>query len=299
LNESIRLNSSTGYVAFFERAGVREQLEDADGAMKDYTEAIRLNPNCAQAYACRGVFRQVHGDSLGAVDDTNMAVKLRPDSDVCHSRRGLVRMRNSDFAGAIEDFSIAIRLDPKCVDYYLQRGFVREIVRQREKALEDFNECLKLDSKHRQAYMHRGAIHCFLGNWKQSLKDFDSVLDLDPKDPMAYAMKANVLAACPDARIRDGKKALELAKKACELGNYGSFGLQALAEAYAENGQFDEAVRWQKKALDELMIAKKRTVIESSKWILKLYESKRPPRLNAEDINKYLPGFRGLNLPRQ
>ena len=125
------------------------------------------------------------------------------------------------------------------------------------------------------------------------------MLAIDSKDAMAYAMKAIVLAACPDARIRDGKKALKLAKKACELGNYGSFGLQALAEAYAENGQFDEAIRWQKKALDELTNAKKKPEIESSKWILKLYESKRPPRMDAENINHYLPGFCGLKLPKQ
>ena len=57
------------------------------------------------------------------------------------------------------------------------------------------------------------------------------MLAIDSKDPMAYAMKAIVLAACPDARIRDGKKALELAKKACELGNWdGPFGFQALAK---------------------------------------------------------------------
>ena len=121
-----------------------------------------------------------------------------------------------------------------------------------------------LDSKYlaSASRLHRGASIDFWATWKLSIKDFDSVLAID-KDPLAYGMKAIVLAACPDARIRDGKKALEFAKKACELGNYGSFGLQALAEAYAENGQFDEAIRWQKKALMRCR-AQRRGQVESN-----------------------------------
>jgi len=77
--------------------------------------------------------------------------------------------------------------------------------------------------------------------------------------------------------MRDGEKALQYAKKACDLkqgGDSGSF--QVVAAAHAELGNFGEAVEWQKKALTKGMSAGKK-LPESTKR-LKLYEDKKPYR---------------------
>ena len=57
------------------------------------------------------------------------------------------------------------------------------------------------------------------------------------------------MATCSDAKIRDGKKAVELATRACELSQWNNASYHdTLAASYAESGEFDKAVEWQEKA---------------------------------------------------
>jgi hypothetical protein len=60
------------------------------------------------------------------------------------------------------------------------------------------------------------------------------------------------LSQCPDPRFRDGPRAVALATRACELDGWKEPILfESLAAAYAEDGNFDKAVEWQQKALDQ------------------------------------------------
>jgi hypothetical protein len=82
-----------------------------------------------------------------------------------------------------------------------------------------------------------------------------------------------LLASCPDATIRDGKKALEAAQKAFELAK-GANEMAALAAAHAELGEFDKAVEWQTKAV----AAAPDTQKDAFRTRLKLYQDKKPYR---------------------
>ncbi len=75
-------------------------------------------------------------------------------------------------------------------------------------------------------------------------------MNIDPQLPAALNGWAWLLATCPDEKFRAGRKAVELARQACVQTDWQSGGvLDTLAAAYAEAGQFTDAVRTQEQAL--------------------------------------------------
>jgi tetratricopeptide (TPR) repeat protein len=84
-----------------------------------------------------------------------------------------------------------------------------------------------------------------------------------------------VLATSPDASVRDGSRAVQLATRAVELTHHRSLeAVDTLAAAYAEVGRFEDAIAWQRRALG-LAPPEQRAGVALR---LSLYEERRPYR---------------------
>jgi hypothetical protein len=100
----------------------------------------------------------------------------------------------------------------------------------------------------------------------------------DPSLDWLHRRFAFFRATCPEARFRDGAKAVELAKKALELAGRDADReyRAALAAACAEAGQFDKAVAEQTRALEDRSLDREDRVKMEQR--LKLYRDKKPYR---------------------
>ncbi|MBD2441177.1 tetratricopeptide repeat protein [Nostoc sp. FACHB-110] len=84
-------------------AGVeRYEVRDFKGAIKEYTQAIRIKPDYAKAYTNRGAARAELKDFEGAIKDHTQAIWLAPRDATSYSNRGIVYFEMKNYPKAIE-----------------------------------------------------------------------------------------------------------------------------------------------------------------------------------------------------
>jgi tetratricopeptide (TPR) repeat protein len=207
-------------------------MERLPDAIADFDAAIRSDRVGAMAFFFRGdcyLKLEKHNEAISDFTEAIQRASETPDptfalSDAYEFRGSACLLTEpARAAEAIKDFTEALRLGPK------DPAAVHQM---RASGYELTNRPALANSDNQAA-----------GLWKR--------LSGKPDDPAAFRELALLLASHPEADLRDGKKAVELATRACKLtSEKNAADLDALAAAYAEAGRFDEAERSAKKAIE-------------------------------------------------
>ena len=100
-----------------------------------------------------------------------------------------------------------------------------------------------------------------------------------PNDPRLANSLAWFLATMPDEKLRDGPQALETARRAAELTKHQDpTVLRTLAAAYAETGDFDQAIRTAQRAIELAIVLQNEELAGALRTQLDLYRAGHPYR---------------------
>ena len=223
----------------------KEKLVPLADAIDYFTKALETDEKDAYAHNFRGWAKYLLGKSADAVKDFDKFLELAPAGRghrvVGLSNRGLVLAEMGKFDAALKDLDDAV-----------QQG-------------------------HTPAQVNRGWAYELKGEYKKAVDDYTAVLTQHAASALPLNNLAWLKATCPDAKFRDGKEAVRLAREVCDRsGNREGMFLDTLAAAHAEAGDFAAAVKAQERALEDKGFVRKYG--DDARKRLQLYTDKKPYR---------------------
>jgi tetratricopeptide (TPR) repeat protein len=174
---------------YFQRGLAAYKAQDWQGAISNFTLAIRRNPKGDNSYALRGLARLNLQDYQGAISDFNQALAINPKNEYAYLGRGGPRAMLGELQGAMVDLNQAIRLTPSSdivslANAYAARGNLKSIMGDFQGGLADVNRAIQLNPNQARvksfAYAVRGSIHYLLGEHQEALTDGRQAIRLDP-----------------------------------------------------------------------------------------------------------------------
>jgi tetratricopeptide (TPR) repeat protein len=157
---------------FYYQRGLANRDQDQDQAFADFNEAIRLDPQNANAYVGRGSVRFDGGSRA----DYTEAIRIDPTNVEAYLRRSWVVSPQE----ALADLDQAIRLAPRDAGILGVRSSVNWDLGNHAQAFRDADESLRLDPSDARMWFTRGQFHRRAGNTAQAEADFAQALRLDP-----------------------------------------------------------------------------------------------------------------------
>jgi protein O-mannosyl-transferase len=227
-----------------------EHLSDAlldkgrvDEAILEARRGLDFRPTTASAFSILGVALTRGGRLDEALAYLRLAMESDPKLYLLHYNLANVYLQKEELDKAIVEYEK--ELDSNATFAEARNNLGNALLRKGklDEAVAHFKTALKLNPNYAEAHNNYGIALSQLGDMPPAIDQWNKTLEIEPTNLNALCNLAWVYATFPDAPIRNGSKALELAKRALELSGHRNARIWRLAAAaYAETGQFPEAI---------------------------------------------------------
>ena len=219
LDKARQLNPDS-VMPLVQRARVHASESKLDDALADLNQALAMDPGNVAVLMLRASVYQEKGEKDKALADVDRVLKLNPDLPLAIRTRALLLAESHRFDEAIGELEKLRKLDPKDTLTLLQLAMLYSVQKKSAKAIEAYTAVLAVDPNAWRALRGRGDAYLNIGRQAEAIADYEKALKLQPKDEGILNNLAWILATSPDAKLRNGPRAIELATLACEVTEY-------------------------------------------------------------------------------
>ncbi len=256
-----------------------------DDALMHFREVVRIKPDYVNGQRHLGAILASRGEMIQAVSHLQKAISLNPDYAVAHFDLGRVYaqmnkpedatrhlkivldlipvhkrarldlgtllMVQQHYRDAIACYSEGIAIHPESAEMHRALGDALVYAGEHTSAIPRYHRALELGSKHDKMYSQLATAMIKTGRHDEAVDVYRAAIANSPDDVACLNGLAWLLATSPHTHIRNGVDAVRLTERAAVLTGYTNPAvLDTLAAAYAEIGDFDNAVETAGKASD-------------------------------------------------
>lgn len=200
-----------GYQAY-----VAKRYEEA---LHDYTKAIEIRSDYADAYYARGNVHDIMHNFEQAIRDVTKAIELNNNFVWAYYLRGILYNKCAvlystpgNYKPAIRDLTKAIELKSDFTEAYHYRGLIYYALGNYQQAIRDHTKAIEIKPDYADAYESRGGAYGRLGNQQQEIKDYTKAIEIRPDNASTYILRGDThkeLGNYQEA-IKDYSKGIEL-----------------------------------------------------------------------------------------
>lgn len=188
-----------------------------DAALRDYSAALKADPNFAPALRSRALLRAARddkkqGDVGAAKSDLDRLIARFPALTDLRVERGTLSAGEYDYEAAIGDFDAVLKAEPKNIMALLFRANARLELGDKKGAGADYDAAIAAEPDLSFLYVQRAHYHARMDDMTAAFADIAHALEIEPDQPSAISARAILYlhAAGPDLALADVNKAIEL-----------------------------------------------------------------------------------------
>jgi tetratricopeptide (TPR) repeat protein len=257
-------------------------------AADEFRKAVSANPASIPALVNLGSTLTQLGDFKGAIEQYQEAIRISPTNAAAHFNLAVLLSKQNQHDGAMLHLQSVLRFNPKDDDARLL--LAKELLKtgRSEEALAEFSRVVESNPDNEDALLEEVKLLFARKQYKNAVEQLDKSYALFPQKGRTAALLAYLLASNPQYDLRNGKRALALAKLVYE--STGSVNHGAIvAMALAELGRCSEAAEWQRRMIDIAERNHDRNMVNKLKADLKRYESQECRPLGNAEISTSAP----------
>jgi tetratricopeptide (TPR) repeat protein len=213
-----------------------------------FRKGIEVAPDSASLHHRLGTALFLAGDAAAGQKEFEAAIRIDPDFARAHYSLGVLMASMGRYQPAVDRLSAAVKSDPDYVEARLALGDLLRQGGRPQDSLPHYARVISSAPAIGEARLGEALALVSLRRYREARDRLIDAMQVHPNHPTLAEALARVLAAAPDRTVRDGRRAVTLMQDSVKA-QTSPEAIEAMAMAFAEVGEYQQAVAWQDKAI--------------------------------------------------